>query len=69
MGTTNGPGGYNKHDSREGTGASHREQREAWHDSRDTFRRDYGNLDRDENPEGYEDAFGPVAGQNEDRDW
>lgn len=64
------PGKYKEQDSILDTNpASSSEQARAWHEARDDFRRDYGDLDKRLNRKGYEDAFGPVAGQNEDRDW
>jgi hypothetical protein len=64
-----GPNDYTKHDAREETGASHNEVKQAWHQARDDYRRDYGNLNPTENPDGADEAFGPVAGQNEDHSW
>lgn len=60
------PNDYTKHDAKRETEASNKEIKEAWHAAREDFRQEYGSLDIDSNPSGYEEAFGPVAGQNEE---
>lgn len=55
--------GYTENDSKEDTGATDREQSEAWHTAREDFVKDHGDgtresLDPEKNPDGYNDAFG-----------